>query len=127
MKKHPKRVEQITPYILDIATRMNLKDWDIHIGPEACGEQAHATASFTDGKRNVWVRLEKNFQKRTPEELRYTIAHELVHPHFAGLHIPLSNGLGPVAAAFVLNELEMGVDEMAKLLAPSMPLPPKIG
>lgn len=129
----------IAEYVRDLANRMELRDYSLLVSiaeeDRPDDEERNACAIFTIGRRYVFIWFDPNYVARaTPQELRQTAVHELIHCHFQPAREVAINA---VVAAFKKpgrtallgtyeNAQEYGVDAIAEALAPFMPLPPKV-
>ena len=125
--KHEKAVAGFRPYIREVADQMQLRDWQIFVSNKRAGEGRRARVFFPGGRKVATIWLSKNFLRSAPEEQRQTVCHELCHLHFAPMHTPTWEALPEAARPFYVNALELGVDALAEVLAPFLPLPPVQG
>jgi hypothetical protein len=124
-KKHWANIAHYEPYLRDVADRMGLKDWDVILSKKPAEDGACATADCTWGRKSVTIKLAKFLHFQTPDIQRQTVVHELVHCHFAAMHNPLNEGMCDANRDWYIHAMEYGVDAIADVIAPSMPLPPK--
>jgi hypothetical protein len=111
---------------------LKLADWRVWLmsDPNA-DDDAIATVFPTQGRKRAQVWLERDWQPRSPEDKRHTIAHELIHLHHRdqtdvirkALH---ESGYLPQPAYDLLWEsfrlaTEVMVDELADVIAPTLP------
>jgi hypothetical protein len=129
VKKRDRRA--LADYIRTIADEMGLRDWDVQLEPEPCGDgnAAHMRATF--GRKLAKISVEKDFKTaQTPEEQRDSIVHELVHCHFESMasmvRCDLERIVGQPTDQVFFNgferQFEYGVDAMACALAKHLPL-----
>jgi hypothetical protein len=119
-------------YIADLQGRMLLADWEVHLEHEPCGPCAAASVRCVEGQKNAYIRLRDDFDDHARTEQRKTIVHELVHLHL----VPMRHGLGEivneqgaVGSVIVIahrSHEEYAVDDLARIISPTMPLPPKV-
>lgn len=127
-------------YVRACADQMGLRDWTLRVdldepnSPErGDGKAWGASAEPLPGRKYGIITLGQGALDEGPEDLRETVVHELVHLHFAAMVDQIRNDLDafiPNATFEVFNasftrNLEYGVDGLAEVIAPSMPLPPK--
>lgn len=119
-------------YIKDVAARMNLRDWTIYLSRQI-DDAGHYRAQITlyRERDEAEVQLAEPWFGRSPEEQRYTVVHELVHVVTTRLVRVVSRYVEQVGGELVNylgkehdEEEEIVVDRFARIIAPSMPLPP---
>jgi hypothetical protein len=76
------------------------------------------------------IYLHKDFDSYTRAEQRHYIVHELVHPHLSPLwfHLEMQSS-GDEGRRITISHIsheEYAVDDLARIIAPSMPLPSKV-
>lgn len=116
--------ETLNPYLQRIAGLMQLKDWDIVLMDDGPNDpDALACVDCMRGRKLAAVYVADRLFRMTAEKQRHTIVHELVHAHFAAMHLLLYKILsGDRWEAYDLA-MEYGVDAVANVIAPTMPLP----
>ena len=122
---HKKNIERFGPYVRDVADQMQLRDWFFALMDKPSKKGLAATLQPVWGRRYAALWLAKDFHKQAPEKQRHTIVHELIHAHFAAMDNPLQRGMKPSAVGFYVSAMEYGIDAMADIVAPFMPLPPR--
>lgn len=123
-------------YIADVQRRMLLADWRIELDwvpPLVEGRAGEVSPSY--GMKHAVVRLDDDFDDVSRREQRRVVVHELVHVHLAPLffHLRLQCG-DDDSSKLERSRIEVGhssheeyaVDDLARIIAPSMPLPPKV-
>jgi len=124
-EEHVKLIEPYGPYIREIANKLNLEAWRFNLIHDPAPEECLARMRCIEGKKLFEVELGKSFFQEDAEGQRETIVHEVIHVHFGDMH----NGLGKVLSkdSWKWYELAMehGIDALARIIAPFMPLPPK--
>jgi len=124
--QHKARREAYEKYARDVADRMGLRDWEVRVSEHRPEKGIAARLHATEGRKYAWIAFGKCFYKLSPEKQRQTVVHELVHIHFTPMHLPLFDGMeSELARKFYVSAFEYGVDAIADIIAPSMPLPPK--
>jgi len=124
-KKRLKALAKLRPYVREVADRMKLRDWVVTIQePPPDNEGSLASMCAVEGRARANIRFSDDFFELSPENMRQTVVHELVHCHFGSMHNGLCEVLDKGAHAFYLETFERGIDVTADLIAPSMPLPP---
>lgn len=113
-------------YLRDLADRMRLKDWAIEVQAEHAHDSTHAEVQCVDGRKLAKVRFARDWHEQTPEVLRHTCCHELVHCHFAAAWAEMSRRLKAKDFATFEMLVEYGIDGMADVIAPHLPLPLKV-
>lgn len=122
-------------YIADVQGRMLLVDWDVHLSDVYCELTPGAFACVifeVDEQRFVELFLCKDFDDRDADEQRMTIVHELVHVGLRSLFQTCERYYwprpsAPARYADILKEAhEETVERITAIVAPSLPLPPKV-
>ncbi len=104
---------------------MGLRDWTVGItddGPDQDG--VRAMIDCRPGRKMAWVSLADAFLDAPADDQRHTLVHELVHCHFEPADTLAHKFTSHDAFEAFRLMLEYGVDAMADVLAPIMPLPP---
>lgn len=120
-------------YIADVQGRMLLANWNVELVRPPARSSDGAVVVCIPGQCEARIRLNKNFDDFTRAEQRHFIVHELVHLHVQPFeyHLEMQNGGAndsnryQVMAGHHSHE-EYAVDQLARIIAPSMPLPPKV-
>jgi hypothetical protein len=124
--------EALNAYIGDLAARMGLGHWDIYVGSEIAAKDTNAHVDTSHGREVAWICFPRRWWKRSPEERRNDVVHELIHV----VHRPQTNvvrvalresGYLPKRAFRILwatftEHTEVMVDHLAAIIAPTMPL-----
>lgn len=144
----PINLKEIERYLRYCANEMGLRDWTFVV--EIVERNALRDTDDFDGDDQVWgaacdpVRGRKyatikfgvpqieQLLEGSVEDFRQTVAHELIHCHFAALWDQLrldlhsasllSQPVYDVYIASVERNLEYGIDAMADVIAPHLPL-----
>lgn len=112
-------------YLRDLADRLGLRDWTVRVldgAPDT--PDAVATVDCPSGRKIAAVNLSDGFLDLSPAEQRQTLTHELVHCHFWPAYDLAHQYLSEDAFAAFRQALEYGVDGLADVLAPHLPVPP---
>ena len=121
--KTPTRRAKWLPYVRRLADILALKDWRIDVLDELpSGDGAFASIYPIVGRKWANLRMSEEFLVAPKLDQRQTIAHELVHCHFAPL-LRLLEARDQYDDA-MRHALEYGVDGLADGIAPLLPLPP---
>lgn len=118
-------------YVRWLANEVGLRDWTIRIDRDADGsEGAMASVRVVRGRKFAAIRLGADWATFTPDEVRHTLVHELVHAHTAPLDFIVedtADALGSHAYAMLVVGWNLAhettVDALADVIAPHMPLP----
>ena len=117
-------------YISEAQQTLNLGQWKIELEDSPCEDDALAEIEVSENLWQARIRVAYSFFKEKPEEQRDTIVHELIHVHTAGIERSrdrMEKILGelawPVFQASMENEVERAVDALAKIVAPTLPIP----
>jgi hypothetical protein len=121
-------------YIADVQGRMLLADWRITLSRKPT-DHPHVGASVdcVPGQHVADVWLNKDFDHYLRATQRHIVVHELVHLHLSKLEFHLftqTRDLGEHEKASIeqghKSHEEYAVDDLARIIAPHMPLPPKV-
>jgi hypothetical protein len=128
-------------YVREVADLLHLRDWDFDVyfevpempdDVESGGQSWGMSVCQTRHRKHAVIRVPPDLRTSLPyqgDELKQSVAHELIHMHFAPLwdqaRVDTRNDLGQSAydyfiASFERN-LEYGVDAMAEAIAPHLP------
>jgi hypothetical protein len=117
------QMERLGAYLSDLAARLRLSDWTIHLSEEPAESDCWAQIEPVRGRKRATVRVCWEFFDQSPEIQRHTLCHELIHCHHAvvdDMTEPLLDEAGRVTYRMAR---EYAVDAMADVIAPHMPLP----
>lgn len=133
------RQKALTDYIGDLLRRMNLDRWVVRIiydeHPDRASEgRVIAEMDPIRGRHLGTLTFGERFWHLPRADMRETIVHELLHLAHANLWFvidsdPVRSALGPSSAVVLDNldrEIELMTDHLAGIIAPSMPLPPRL-
>lgn len=124
-------------YSRELADLLELRDWtvNVHVGEvhsphHPDGWEWIATSESTPGQKRVHLTFSEDVRDWTPEHVRQTVAHELIHAHLAPLmemiRVDLHGQLKPTAhvlfATGATRWMEFAVDALADAVAPRLPL-----
>lgn len=115
---------RLPAYLRILADLMGLKDWTIEVLPEPASDGAAAEICCVDGRKFAKVRFVRDWHERTPEDLRATCCHEMIHCHLAPLRADMERRLSPANFATADMLLEYAIDGMADAWSACLPLPP---
>ena len=120
----------LNAYIRDLADRMELRDWSIYVKRKACRATAAAAVRCIYGRKIFQIKLGPDFWTASPERQRHYLCHELIHVLFWGIEQAMADATAHrpkhwvgMLATTVRNAEEYGVDAVAAIIAPFMPLP----
>jgi hypothetical protein len=123
----------LASYLRVLADEMGLRDWRIHLHERPSRKGSGAAMNCTTGRKIVEVWVNAKFAFDDPDAQRHYLVHELVHVHFWPLEVERDDVAGQHDSAWMRDHAmrerrieELGVDAMADLLAPFMPLPPDL-
>lgn len=120
-------------YLTLIRDRMRLQAWDLEVSKKPADDHDTVLAIVTNPARNAATVFVGSFFEEQPLEQRQTAVHELIHLVQANLleyadSFTWRRAIAPdVAAAIgdrIRAEAEIQADFLARLLAPSLPMPP---
>jgi hypothetical protein len=123
-------------YIADLQERMLLADWIVSLRREpTVSPDAGASVEVLNGRRKAHIWLCEDFDDCTRATQRHAVVHELMHLHLHPLqyHLQMQGGNREdqvdVRARILRGHRsheEYAVDDLARIIAPHMPLPPKV-
>lgn len=135
MKKRDRK--ELGRYCRALADQLELRDWTVtaHVEdpgtPERADDQSWgASSESTPGRKYVTLRFRNDVRTWSTSDLRVTVAHELIHAHFAPLmeviRTDLYAHLGRPTYVLLVDgttrHLEFGVDALADAIAKHLPL-----
>ena len=107
-----------------------LGQWKTILAKDASDNTALAEVSVTEKRRVAHIYLCNHWEHQDPKEQREAICHELVHLHLHDLSDYATkvakDSPGPVAderSDILLKFEEIAVDQISRVLAPTLPLP----
>lgn len=122
-------------YVVTLKKLLHLSDWTVIMQNEPCSADCLAETDVISGQHLAKMFLSKTYTKDTPENLRATIIHELLHCHLspiselsAEILKPLADDLGgsrviKSAINGIEYETERSIDAVSEAIAPYFPLP----
>ena len=122
-------------YVVLLKKMLHLSDWTIVMQNEPCSSDCLAETDVITGQHLAKMYLSKTYTKDTPENLRATIIHELLHCHLSPISElseeilkPLADELGgsrviKSAINGIEYETERSIDGISEAIAPYFPLP----
>lgn len=133
-KRRPKRIVEVESYLRSLADLMCLKDWTITVNPTPLAdtedELLWADCSCNDG-HHATFRFHPRFWDDPADKQRETCAHELGHVplhRFDGVSNQIRAGCDVVLSSVLLEGMrdseEHAAEWIARVLAPTLPLPP---
>lgn len=123
MTERARQVEALRAYARQLADLMTLKDWQVVVEEEHADDGNNAQVHVTYGQQHARIWVSAKFFEKTAEERRYVLAHELLHCHFDMAERLAKPGMKKSAQAGLRLAIEIGVDNVARALAPHLPLP----
>ena len=125
--------DELGAYIREMADIMGLRDWHLnlrHDPPDR--EECAADIDVVYGRRAAAIRIQTGWEHWKPEDLRSTVAHELIHCHLNPSRNVLDNmeqAIGQMLHNTAYNALtdyiEYATDAIATAWAEFLPLPVK--
>jgi hypothetical protein len=122
-------------YISKLKKYLKLTDWNITVDQTPCSSDCLGECQVVFGQHTAVIYLHKNFRKDTPEDLRATIVHELLHCHFGQITESAMSNLEPLEDDLLSKKLvkstvngieyqtERVIDLVSEAIAPLLPLP----
>lgn len=140
MKKRDRR--ELERYVRGIANEMGLRDWTFTVevvkqvgrtwnkNKPQDGEEWCATCKPVIGRKYAELTFASYLRNAPRDDLRHTVVHELVHCHFYGLWdmlrrdtlMQMEQEVYDMWVVGVERHMEYGVDAMADVIAPHLPL-----
>jgi hypothetical protein len=121
-------------YLAHLAKMLLVGDWTIRLWRDPSSGSTHATINIDHQKEQGRIALGADFFARTPEERRQTLCHELLHLQTSRVcraMTQLAEQFPDQDAVQYANqrldeEEEILVDRLARVLSPTLPLPPEV-
>lgn len=122
--------DSVRDYLGELCSRMRLRDWTVELSYEPDGEADHAASvEIPHGRRCASIQLARNFARKTPEEIRTILVHELVHCHLDAVDTTLSQVLPTMIGQvgwvplreLLARDLEVATDQLSEVLAQFLP------
>ena len=139
MSKNTPLVQPIDPWIQRYANKlknmMGLSNWTIMMQAKPSSADALGETEVIHGQHLAKMYLHKDFRKDTPEDIRATIVHELLHCHLAVLEEAVHEVLKPdsddakakavhkMVISLIEYENERIIDSLAESMGKWMPVP----
>lgn len=125
------QVDVVNAYLDELRVALNLRHWDVFLGEDEAEEGVHASVWPCEGRHVAAVRLHPTFWDLAADTKRSVLTHEVLHLIHRDLAEVTRSGLH--AAGYlpkrayrmhweqVRLELELMVDHLTTVLAPTMP------
>lgn len=120
-------------YIADLQGRMLLAHWNIDLVRKPCTSHGCAAhTNFAGPCHEAWITFGEGWEDHSRRVQRHVVVHELVHLHMHPMETHLGEQRTPNKdVALTLRNAhrsheEYAVDDLARIIAPSMPLPPRV-
>ena len=124
------RWEELEAYVANLQAALNVATWKITITREASDVEAWADINAHEQNETAELRVSHDFWRQTPELQREVLTHEILHLVTARLDQTveaLEDAFGKILWALFEpqyeNATERTVDHLAKVIAPTLPLP----
>ena len=124
------RWDDLEAYVADLQAALNVAGWKVTIARDASDVDAWADINPHEQNATAELRISHDFWRQTPEMQREVLTHEILHLVTARLDQTveaLEDALGKVVWSVFErqfeNATERTVDHLAKVIAPSLPLP----
>lgn len=125
---------KLATYVRQIADALKLRDWQIIVAnepiPSTSGTLASCSTAY--GRRCATISFHVTFAALSPEIIRETVVHELLHCYLNshtslyGVRDLIGESAWTVLAAAVHRETEYATDAIASAIAGFFPLPPTL-
>lgn len=124
--------QDLGEYMRVLADLMGLRDWTVNVLPTPCDTEYAAQVEVRYGRKFANVQFADDWANVSPESLRATCVHELLHCHLKPTEWALNNvqftlgslAFGVLEGAYT-DALEVAVDAIASEWAKTLPLPVK--
>ncbi len=139
MAKQPAKLEDmdvwVVRYVNKLKNMMGLSHWTIMVQSKPCNVDALGETEVVHGQHLAKMYLHKDFRKDTPEDLRATIVHELLHCHMAVIEEAVNEVLKPdpddakgksvhkMVTNLIDYETERIIDSLAESMGKWLPTP----
>jgi hypothetical protein len=139
MARQPAKVEEmdawVIRYVNKLKNMMGLSNWTIMMQAKPSSADALGETEVIHGQHLAKMYLHKDFRKDTPEDIRATIVHELLHCHLAVLEEAVHEVLKPdsddakakavhkMVISLIEYENERIIDSLAESMGKWMPVP----
>jgi hypothetical protein len=124
------RWDDLESYVADLQAALNVANWKVSVAREASDVDAWADINPHEQNHTAELRVSHDFWKQTPEQQREVLVHEILHLVTARLDQTveaLEDAMGKVLWAVFEpqyeNATERAVDQLARIIAPTIPLP----
>lgn len=123
-------------YLRTLADALLLRDWEIQLKRDTpTSDDCYAAVWVMDTENQAVIRLSEDYWHGSAEDRREWLVHELIHCH---LDRPVrvmaqlarqwdENSACQFAKEAHRNEVEICVQRIARIVAPTLPLPPETG
>lgn len=139
MAKQSVASQEIEPwvvrYVNKLKNMMGLSHWTILMQAKPCNADALGETEVVHGQHLAKMYLHKDFRKDTPEDLRATIVHELLHCHLAVIEEAVDEVLKPdpedakskavhkMVLSLIQYENERVIDSLSESMGKWLPTP----
>ena len=124
------RWDDLEAYVADLQVALNVSPWKVTIARDASDVDSWADINPHEQNATAELRISHDFWRQTPEMQREVLTHEILHLVTARLDQTveaLEDAMGKVLWAVFepqfVNATERSVDHLAKIFAPTFPLP----
>lgn len=126
----PDKYDALEAYVAELQAVLNISYWKITVVRDASDVEAWADINAHAQAETADLRVSHDFWRQTPEHQREVLMHEMLHVVTARLDQTveaMEEAFGKVAWAIYEplfeDAAERVVDHLAKVIAPSLPLP----
>lgn len=122
-------------YIRQLGDALLLRDWELDLSRENAGSDCWASINVSEVENQATIRFGMEWPQHRPDEQREFLVHELLHIHAdrpQRVMAQLAEQWGENSACQFAREAhrketEILVNNLARLLAPGLPLPEGVG
>lgn len=119
-------------YLRALGDSLLLRDWEIELRREWSADDTYAMALSFHKENHLWVRISEGFDGHPAADRREWLIHELLHAHLSRIdrcveHLSDAlpdNDAVKIFTKHIDDEIEVAVQRLARILAPTLPLPP---
>lgn len=119
-------------YVDTLKPIMRLWHWRIDLGTESAAEGSDASLWMSDDYHTACLYFSPEWETFDRDKQRDAIVHELIHVHLARMGVcgkkivaQLGGQAKELADEMQTHFLEAATEELARVIAPFLPLPPK--
>lgn len=124
-------LDRMRAYVATLQPLMRLQQWDVRVIEQIPDDDCFADCQCYQHEHMADFRLADRFFDASPDRQRQTIVHEMTHVVVEGWWrstVNTTEGLNSIAQVWAMErntyQMEMAVDQLSRIIAPHLPLPP---